>query len=36
MDQRKVTKGEYFETNENEKSKYQNLWDAVKWYLREK
>ena len=24
MDQRKVTEGEYFETNENEKSKYQN------------
>jgi len=36
MDQSKVTQGEYFETNENEKSKYQNLWDAIKLDLREK
>ena len=36
MDQSKVTQGEYFETTENEKSKYQNLWDAIKLDLREK
>ena len=36
MDQRKKTQGEYLETNENGKTKYQNLWDAVKAELKEK